>query len=252
MRFRDQRILITGGTRGIGLACARAFAQEGARVAMNFVRRQEDASSALASLEGSGHCVLQADLSRRDEAAGLVSRAVEGLGGLDVLVNNAGVSILHPFESTSEEAWGDAFLATIEANLLGPAYVSIAAAKHMQARGGGRIVAVSSRGAFRGEPIKPGYGASKAGLNALHQSLAQALAPHGIAVGIVAPGFVATELSRERLAGAEGDGIRAQSGFGRVARPEEVAHAVLFLADERSAFSTGSIIDVNGASYLRS
>jgi NAD(P)-dependent dehydrogenase (short-subunit alcohol dehydrogenase family) len=219
---------------------------------MNFVRREADAAAALAALDGKGHCLLQADLSRREAAAKLVSRAVEALGGLEVLVNNAGVSIPHPFDTSSEEEWGDAFLATVEANLLGPAYVSIAAAKHMQVHGGGRIVAVSSRGAFRGEPIKVGYGASKAGLNALHQSLAQALSPHGIAVGIVAPGFVETELSRERLAGPEGDEIRGQSGYNRVAKAEEVAHAVLFLADERSAFSSGSIIDVNGASYLRS
>lgn len=252
MRFRDQRVLITGGTRGIGLACAIGFASEGARVGLNYVSRESDAQSALASLPGEGHCLLRADLGSREEAENLVPRAIDALGGLDVLVNNAGISILHPFETTSASEWGDAFAATIDANLMGPAYASIAAAKHMQEAGGGRIVAVSSRGAFRGEPIKPGYGASKAGMNALHQSLAQALAPHGIAVGIVAPGFVETELSAQRLAGPEGDEIRAQSGFDRVAKPEEVAHAVLFLADPASVFSSGSIIDVNGASYLRS
>ena len=111
---------------------------------------------------------------------------------------------------------------------------------------------VTSRGAFRGEPEQPAYGASKAGLNSLSQSLAVALAPHNIFVGAVAPGFVNTELTADRLDSPEGDEIRAQSPFNRVAQPEEVAHAVLFLASEGAEFTTGTIIDVNGASYLRS
>ncbi|MDH3815808.1 MAG: SDR family oxidoreductase, partial [Acidobacteriota bacterium] len=106
--------------------------------------------------------------------------------------------------------------------------------------------------AFRGEPEGPAYGASKAALNSMSQSLAQRLAPHGVFVGAVAPGFVDTELAARVLDGPDGDAIRAQSPLGRVAKPEEVAHAVLFLASEGSEFSTGTIIDVNGASYLRS
>jgi NAD(P)-dependent dehydrogenase (short-subunit alcohol dehydrogenase family) len=123
---------------------------------------------------------------------------------------------------------------------------------HLLARGGGAVVNVSSRGAFRGEPECPAYGASKAGLNAFGQSMAQALAPHGISVGTVAPGFVDTEMAREALTGARGDEVRAQSPTGRVARPEEVAAAVVWLASTEARFSTGTIIDVNGASYLRS
>jgi NAD(P)-dependent dehydrogenase (short-subunit alcohol dehydrogenase family) len=118
--------------------------------------------------------------------------------------------------------------------------------------GGGKIISVSSRGAFRGEPEGPAYGASKAGLNAMSQSLAQRLAPHNITVGVVAPGFVQTEMAARVLDTPEGDSIRAQSPYGRVATPEEVAHAVLFLASDGAEFSTGTIIDVNGASYLRS
>ena len=111
---------------------------------------------------------------------------------------------------------------------------------------------VSSRGAFRGEPECPAYGASKAGLNAFGQSMAQALAPHGITVGTVAPGFVETDMARRVLDGPRGDEVRAQSPTGRVARPEEVAAAVLWLASPAARFATGTIIDVNGASYLRS
>jgi NAD(P)-dependent dehydrogenase (short-subunit alcohol dehydrogenase family) len=116
---------------------------------------------------------------------------------------------------------------------------------------GGRIVNVSSRGAFRGEPDHPAYGASKAGLNAMGQSLAQALAPHGISVATVAPGFVETDMAAEFLDGPRGDAIRAQSPWGRVARPEEVAAAVLFLASPEAEFVSGAILDLNGASYLR-
>ncbi len=123
---------------------------------------------------------------------------------------------------------------------------------HLIAAGGGAVVNVSSRGAFRGEPDNPAYGASKAGLNAFAQSMALVLAPHGISVTCVAPGFVETEMALARLEGPAGDAVRAQSPFGRIARAEEVAAAVLWLAAPESRFSSGTIVDVNGASYLRS
>jgi NAD(P)-dependent dehydrogenase (short-subunit alcohol dehydrogenase family) len=170
---------------------------------------------------------------------------------LDIVVNNAGIGIYHPIESTNYEDWQAAWQQTLAANLVGPANVCFCAAQHMMKSGGGRIVNITSRGAYRGEPIKPAYGASKAGLTSLSQSLAIALAPHKIFVGAVAPGFVNTELTAERLASSEGVEIKAQSPFNRVAEPEEVAHAVLFLASTGAEFSTGTVIDVNGASYLR-
>jgi NAD(P)-dependent dehydrogenase (short-subunit alcohol dehydrogenase family) len=119
-------------------------------------------------------------------------------------------------------------------------------------QGGGRIVNVSSRGAFRGEPTAPAYGASKAGMNSMGQSLAKHLAPYNIFVGTVAPGFVETDMAAEILAQPRGEEIRNQSPLGRVAKPEEVAHVALFLASEGAEFTTGTIIDINGASYLRS
>jgi NAD(P)-dependent dehydrogenase (short-subunit alcohol dehydrogenase family) len=122
----------------------------------------------------------------------------------------------------------------------------------MITQGGGRIVNVSSRGAFRGEPTAPAYGASKAAMNAMGQSLAVALAPYNIFVATVAPGFVETEMVTDHLDGERGDAIRAQSPLGRVATADEVAHTVAFLASEETAFLTGCIVDVNGASYLRS
>ena len=252
MEFANKKILVTGGTRGIGLAVSSAFARKGARVVMIYHNREQEAQAALSSLPGSGHAIVQGDVADPDSVLRFVSESTDFLEGLDVLVNNAGIGIYHPIATTAYEEWQRAWQHTLSVNLLGPANVCYCAAQSMIANGGGRIVNVSSRGAFRGEPLKPAYGASKAGINSLTQSLAVALAPHNISVAAVAPGFVDTELTADRLAGPEGEEIRAQSPFNRVASPEDVANAVLFLASDGAVFSSGTIIDVNGASYLRS
>ncbi len=252
MDFTGKTVLVTGGTRGIGRAIACAFANKGARVAMLFRSDQASADEALEELTGNGHITIKADVADPDQVERAVNKVVVDFGRLDIVVNNAGIGVYHPVATTSYQQWQQAWQQTIGANLLGPANICYCAAQHMIPQGGGRIVNISSRGAFRGEPTKPAYGASKAGLNSLSQSLAVALAEHKIFVAAVAPGFVNTELTADRLNGLEGAEIKAQSPFNRVAQPEEVAHAVLFLASEGAEFSTGTIIDVNGASYLRS
>lgn len=252
MDFTNTTVLVTGGSRGIGKAIATAFANKGARVAILYRANKQAADAALADLGGDTHIALQADVTDAGQVKSAVEKVVAEFGSLDIVVNNAGIGIYHSVEASDYEDWQSAWRQTLDANLLGPANVCFCAAKFMIANGGGRIVNVSSRGAFRGEPTKPAYGASKAGLNSLSQSLAVALAPHNIFVGAVAPGFVNTELTADRLNSSEGEEIRAQSPFNRVAEPEEVAHAVLFLASKGAEFSTGTIIDVNGASYLRS
>jgi NAD(P)-dependent dehydrogenase (short-subunit alcohol dehydrogenase family) len=245
-------VLVTGGSRGIGRAIAQAFAARGDRVAVHWGRSRERAEQVLAGLPGTGHVLVQADLDDADAVAAMVDRAAGDLGGLDVLVNNAGVFTAHPPLSTSYEQWRAAWSQTLAVNLVGAANATFRAVPHLIAAGGGAVVNVSSRGAFRGEPDNPAYGASKAGLNAFAQSMALALAPHCISVTCVAPGFVQTEMAREVLDGPGGDAVRAQSPFGRVARPEEVASAVLWLASPEARFSSGTVVDVNGASYLRS
>lgn len=252
MSAADKVVLITGASRGIGRAAARLFAAAGARIAVHYREGAAAAAETLASLPGDGHCSMAADVSDPQAVASLVDQVTSRMGGLDVLVNNAGVGGHHPVEDVDYSQWQSAWQRILATNLLGPANLSFCAAKHMMAHGGGRIVNVSSRGAFRGEPKQPAYGASKAGLNAMGQSLAQALAPHGVFVFTVAPGFVHTDLAAARLAGPDGDGIRAQSPLNRVARPEEVARTLVFLGSEAPEFLTGCIIDVNGASYLRS
>ncbi|WP_258341061.1 SDR family NAD(P)-dependent oxidoreductase [Saccharopolyspora gregorii] len=245
-------VLVTGASRGIGRAIATAFAQAGDRVAVHCSSRPEDAARTLDSLPGSGHVLVRADLADPGQVQRLVGEAVDGLGALDVLVNNAAVMTPHPPATTSYADWQAAWRSTVEVNLLGAANLSHQVAAHLIERGAtGRIVNVGSRGAFRGEPDHPAYAASKAALHALGQSLAVALAPHGIAVVSVAPGFVETERVAGRLAGQQGADIRAQSPFGRVAAPEEVASAVLYLASPEATWSSGAVLDVNGASHLR-
>lgn len=245
-------VLVTGASRGIGRAIATTFAEAGDRVAVHYGRSQELAEEVVSSLPGEGHVVVQADMADADAVREMVDSAAGRLGRLDVLVNNAGIFVAHPPLETSYEEWQETWARTLATNLTGAANATFCAVPHMIAAGGGAVVNVSSRGAFRGEPANPAYGASKAGLNAFGQSMALALAPHDIRVGTVAPGFVQTEMAREVLDGPGGDAVRNQSPFGRVAKPEEVASAVFWLASEGARFSTGTIVDVNGASYLRS
>lgn len=252
MDFNGKRVLVTGGARGIGRAIAQSFAERGARVMLSYLSNHDAAEETLAALPGEGHRGLPGDISDPDFCETLVAQTVQDFGGLDVLVNNAGIFEAHPVDTVDFAAWRDAWQRTLGTNLVAAANLCYCAAQHMIKSGGGRIVNVSSRGAFRGEPDSPAYGASKAGLNAMSQSLAQKLAPHNIFVGVVAPGFVETEMAAASLEGDSGVAIRAQSPLGRVAKPEEVAYAVLFLASAGAEFSTGTIIDVNGASYLRS
>ncbi|MFC9995187.1 SDR family NAD(P)-dependent oxidoreductase [Nocardia sp. NPDC127526] len=238
-------MLVTGASRGIGRAIALMFAEMGDRVAVHYSSRREEAEKTLAGLPGEGHVLVGGDVAREAEA--IVGAAVEGLGTVHVLVNNAAVNLPSPVASTDYEEWQRVWRETVDVNLVGTANVSYLVARHMIERGvAGRIVNVGSRGAFRGEPDHPAYGATKAAVHALGQSLAAGLAPHGIGVASVAPGFVATERVAERV----DDAVRAQSPFGRVAEPAEIAAAVRYLASAEAQWSSGAVLDVNGASYL--
>ncbi|MFC0864656.1 SDR family NAD(P)-dependent oxidoreductase [Sphaerimonospora cavernae] len=243
-------VLVTGASRGIGRAIALAFAAQGDRVAVHHRNSPDLAEQLRAELPGDGHVVVRADVADPAEARRMVEEVAAALDGVDVLVNNAGIFAHHPITEVTYEEWQAVWRETLDVNLIGPANVTWNAVRHMGR--GGRIVNVSSRGAFRGEPDSPAYGAGKAGMNAMGQSLAIALAPLGIAVATVAPGFVETDMVTEHLKGERGDAIRTQSPFGRVARPEEIAAAVLYLASPAAEWASGTIVDLNGASYLRS
>lgn len=244
-------IFITGASRGIGATIAREFAELGDRVAIHYGQSEELAKEVLVSLKGSGHIAVHADLRNADEIKLAVDEAATTFGGIDILINNAGVFFAHPIETSTYEHWQKAWSDTLGINLIGAANMTWCAVQHMPRNGDSRVVNVGSRGAFRGEPKSPAYGASKAALSSFGQSIAQALAPLGISVTTLAPGFVNTDMAVHLLNSAEGAAIRAQSPFDRVATSQEVAKAVLFLASPDAQWASGAILDFNGASYLR-
>ncbi len=251
--------LVTGGSRGIGRVIAMQLAQRGLRIALHYRSNRDAAVAALADLPGKGHSLFDADLADPGASAQLWQRVVRQFGRIDVLINNAGVYIMHTPLETGYESWQSAWRHTLGANLIAAADLSLLAAQSMADRsdpvdaafGRGRIVNISSRGAFRGEPDAPAYGASKAGLNALSQSLAKALAPRAIYVYCVAPGWVETDMAASHLTGPDAPAILAQHPLGRVNRTDEVAAAAVYCALEAPPAMTGGVIDVNGASYLR-
>jgi NAD(P)-dependent dehydrogenase (short-subunit alcohol dehydrogenase family) len=251
-RLAGKVCLVTGASRGIGAAIAASLADAGGTVVVHYGRRRDAAESVLAGLAGDSHITLGADLADPASAAGCIDSVVASTGRLDILVNNAGIFEAHPPEITGRDEWLARWQKTLAVNLVSPAALCHAAAAAMAAQGGGRIINIGSRGAFRGEPECPAYGASKAGLHAMSQSLAVALAPRGIHVFAVAPGFVETDMAADLLGSEQGDAIRQQSPLNRVAKPEEVGDVVAYLATTEATYLTGGIIDLNGASYLRS
>ena len=251
MMTQRRSVLVTGGSRGIGAAAALEFASIGDRVAVHYGASRQAAESVMASLPGDGHLLVQADLRDPEAVRRMVDEAAAALGRIDVLVNNAGVFFPHPIEASTYEAWQQGWRDTIDINLIGAANASWCALQHMPRGGDSRIINVGSRGAFRGEPDSPAYGASKAALGAFGQSIAKSLGALGIAVTTLAPGFVDTEMAAASLAGAGGDEIRGQSPFNRVPTAQEVAKAVVFLASPAAEWASGGIMDFNGASYLR-
>lgn len=249
------RALVTGASRGIGAAIAADLAGRGHRIAVHAGRDADAARRVCEGLPGDGHAVVLGDLSDGAACERVVADTVAALGDLDVVVNNAGIFEAHAIDEVDYAAWRSAFRRTLAVDLEGPANLMWLAVDHWTRRAqgpsGARLVSVGSCGAYRGEPTTPAYGAAKAGLHALTQSLAVRLAPHGILCVAVAPGFVQTEMAREVLDGPGGDAVRAQSPFGRVAAVDEIARTVGWLACDAPLWLSGAIVDANGASYLR-
>ena len=251
--FKHKNIFITGGSRGIGRACAQLFAALGANVIISYKTARQEADLTLASLGKAGsHHIVQLDMTNPKQINEVFDGLIQSYHCIDIVVNNAGVFLEHKIAEVSYTEWQQTVHETLATNLIGVSNLCYLAARHMIGVGGGKIVNISSRGAFRGEPDHPAYGASKAGLNALSQSLAVVLAPHGITVGVVAPGFVETDMAADYLHSEDGEKVKKQSPLNRVAKPEEVARVVALFAAQGLEFMTGGIVDLNGASYLRS
>jgi 3-oxoacyl-[acyl-carrier protein] reductase len=235
--------LVTGGSRGIGAAICRLLARQGARVALSY-RADTDAARTLATEIGG--VPIQADLADPPAAATLVTAAEAAIGPLDVLVVNHGIWTPAPILQMTDADW-DRTLAT---NLTSAAAVCRAAAKGMAARGKGAIVTIASTAGQRGEAGYAHYAASKGGIIALTKSLAAELAPHGIRVNGVAPGWVMTDMTRDALQGDAGTTAAADIPIGRVGTPEEIAWPVVFLASPLASYMYGEIVSTNGGAVM--
>jgi 3-oxoacyl-[acyl-carrier protein] reductase len=237
----DKNVLVTGGTRGIGLAIVRALAASGANLVTCY-RQDEEAAARLArelKETGGNHHVIRADVSDPEEAARLAAECRTRLVSLDVVVNNAAAISHIPFAELPLSEWRR----VIDTNLTGAAQV-IQLTLPLMSRGGS-IINIGSRVATVGIPMRAHYTAAKAGLIGLSRSLCKELGPAGIRVNVVAPGVVATEdaanLPEEVLAR-----YRSITALGRLGQPEEIAGVVLFLASDLSGYVTGETIHVDG------
>jgi 3-oxoacyl-[acyl-carrier protein] reductase len=240
--------LVTGGSRGIGKACSEMLARAGAKVLVN-CKVETPWAELLAQRigEAGGEAIaLAADVSRRDEAEMVVDHTVDRFGRIDVVVNNAGIWKRSAIEEMSDGEWSE----MLDTNLTGTFRVTRAAVAAMKETGGGSIVNVSSTAGQRGEPFHSHYAATKGAVIAFTKSLAAELAPDGIRVNCVAPGWTETDMTREVLEGEGRGAILSAIPLGRAGTAEEIAAAVVFLASDLASYVTGEVLNVNGGSVL--
>jgi 3-oxoacyl-[acyl-carrier protein] reductase len=249
LNLKDRVALVTGGSRGIGRAAVGCFAKLGANVVINYVKDEHAASDTVQTAQGSGVNALavQADVSRVDEAQRLIQETIDNLGRIDFLVCNAGSWEGSASDEMTEDVWGR----TMDLNLKGTWAVCRAAVPHMKARGFGRIVIVSSTAGQRGEANVSNYAASKGGQISFTKSLAAELAPFGINVNAVAPGWVETDMCADVFEDPSfRKSIEDSIPVGRVATPEDIGWPIVFLCSEWARHINGEILNVNGGSVL--
>jgi 3-oxoacyl-[acyl-carrier protein] reductase len=249
LQLRGRAALVTGGSRGIGRAVVDRLAEAGSDVVVNYVRDRTAAENAVRSAQKRGvrAFAVQGDVSRLSDAQILIDETVRQLGRIDLLVCNAGIWNGAPVEEIAEELWER----TIEVNLKGTWTVCRAAVPHMKRQHFGRIVIVSSTAGQRGEANVSNYAASKGGQISFTKSLATELAPYGITVNAVAPGWVETEMNNDVFADEERlSSIMQTIPLGTIATADDIACPVVFLCSDWARHITGEILNVNGGSVL--
>jgi 3-oxoacyl-[acyl-carrier protein] reductase len=243
--------LVTGSASGIGRACATSLARSGYQIAANYRSREAEVMDLITELGQGAHKTFRADIADAAQAETLVAQVVQHYGRVDVLVNAAGQFIRQDISAGDFEQWQQDWSQCMHLNLTAPMNLAFLVSKVMIKQQSGKIVNITSRGAFRGEPSAPAYGAAKSGLNSASQSLAQALGSQGIHVYAVAPGWTETPSASPRIRAAGWEEVAAQSPLGRIGQPSEIGDLVAYLCSDNTAYLTGAIIDANGASYLR-
>jgi L-rhamnose 1-dehydrogenase len=250
MLLQGKNVLITGASRGIGRGTAIECARQGADLALNWYQDPEGIEETMAAVRALGRRVIavEGDVARRESAARFVDAAAQGLGGIDVLVSNAGICPFHAFLDTPPEV----FERTMAVNLHGAYYMTQAAAQRMKEQGrGGSLIAISSISALVGGGMQAHYTPTKAGVHSLMQSCAIALGPHGIRCNSVMPGTIATDINKEDLADpAKRAYMEKRIPLGRLGRPEDVAGCVVFLASDLARYVTGAAVLVDGGLFV--
>jgi NAD(P)-dependent dehydrogenase (short-subunit alcohol dehydrogenase family) len=242
-------ILVTGASRGIGHAIARQLAQTGATVAVHY-HRNAAAATALAADLGHGAQAFPADLSDPEACIGLFEAVLAAYGRLEVLVNNAGVSLYMPFEAP-DAAWLDGWTQTMAVNLRAPELLCRLAIRHFRTRGGGRILNVASRAAFRGDtPDFMAYAASKGGLVALTRSIARGFGKEGIVAFTLAPGFVRTDMAQDFIDQYGAGYVVNDLALNTLTEADDIAPFAVLLASGLADHATGCTIDLNAGSYV--
>lgn len=242
-------VLLTGGSRGIGRAAVRALHEAGASVFFTYNRESEQATALCEDL-GTRVWAQQCDIADHGSLPALVDAAIEQMGSIDVLINNAAIFAENPFFGTSYDEWRAGWQRTFDINLFGAANLTFLVLQHMRARQRGKILNVVSRAAHRGELTVADYGASKAALTNLTKSIARSCASEGIVAIAVAPGFIETDMALPDLE-ERGDELSAEVPMGYIGKPEEVASIIAFFASDAANYANGATIDVNGGSYVR-
>jgi 3-oxoacyl-[acyl-carrier protein] reductase len=245
MRLLDLRIVITGSGRGIGKSIALRCADEGGRIVINDIN-PSNLREVRNSLESKGVKVIpfEGDVSIRSAAQGLIEATVKGFGGIDVLVNNAGIIRNAPFLELTEEEWDE----VIRVNLKGAFNCAQFAARHMVQQESGRIINISSR-AYLGSEQMANYASSKAGMLGLTRCMAMELGPYGITVNAVAPGMIDTELNRSTFDNTLIENRIQKTPLRRIGFPDDIANAVVFLASSEASYITGEVLHVTGGCY---